>query len=195
MSIDKLRKNVRGAFTAPEAAKCGISRSRLADWAAAGVIERVERGIYRFPDDVCNPLPELEILIKRGTRFRVALQSALRLHDFTTALPSSIWIALPRGGRVPRVDFPLEVVFLSGDSWEYGSQTVDVQGLIIPTFSPEKTVADLFKFRNKTGLDIAVESLREGLRKRLFSVDALMAAADADRVTKAVTPYLEAFVA
>ena len=194
MLIDQFRKSVKGAFTVSEAAKCGVSRAKLAGWATVGVVERMERGIYRFPDDVCTPYPELEILVKHGTQFRVALQSALRLHDFTTALPSSVWIALPRGGRVPRVEFPLEVVFLSGSSWEHGSQTVNVQGLAVPTFSPAKTVADLFKFRNKTGFDIAIESLREGLRKKLFSVDCLMAAAEADRVARVVTPYVEAFV-
>ena len=194
MLIDQFRKSVKGAFTVSEAAKCGVSRAKLAGWATVGVVERMERGIYRFPDDVCTPYPELEILVKHGTQFRVALQSALRLHDFTTALPSSVWIALPRGGRVPKVDFPLEVVFLSGSSWEHGFQTVNVQGLAVPTFSPAKTVADLFKFRNKTGLDIAVESLKEGLRKKLFCVDELMAAAEADRAVKIVTPYLEAII-
>lgn len=194
MLAEEFRKNVKGSFTVSEAEKCGVSRSQLAGWATSGDVERVARGIYRFSDDVCNEQPEIEILVKRGTQFRVVLQSALRLHDFTTALPSSVWIALPRGGRVPKVDFPLEVVFLSGRSWEYGSQTVNVQSLAVPTFSPAKTVADLFKFRNKTGLDIAVESLREGLRKKLFSVDELLAAAEADRVARIVTPYLEAII-
>ena len=194
MLAAEFRKNVKGAFTVAEAANCGVSRSVLADWAAVGTVERAGRGIYRFPGDVCNPLPEIEILVKRGTQFRVALQSALRLHDFTTALPSSVWIALPRGGRVPKVDFPLEVIFLSGSSWEHGSQIINIQGLAVPTFSPAKTVADLFKFRNKTGLDLAVESLRDGFRKKLFSVDELMAAAGVDRVARIVTPYLEAII-
>lgn len=181
-----------GAFTLAEAAERDISRTQLAAWAKTGKVERIARGIYRFPSRPRASIPEIEVLIKRGTRFTVALLSALQLHGFTTALPSSIWIALPRGGRTPAVNFPLEVSFLSGESWTHGVMQVHVDGLEVPVFSPAKTVADLFKFRNKTGVDLAVEALREGLRRRKFDIDELMAAAEADRVANVIAPYVEA---
>ena len=192
MSDTKFAKAFNGAFSLAEAAQHGIARAQLAAWAKAGKVERVARGIYRIPDRHSTTIPEIEVLIKRGTHFTVALLSALQLHGFTTALPSSIWIALPRGGRTPAVDFPLEVSFLSGESWTHGVMHITVDDLEIPVFSPAKTVADLFKFRNKTGIDLAVEALREGLRGRKFDIDELMAAAAADRVANVIAPYVEA---
>ena len=82
--------------------------------------------------------------------------------------------------------------FLSGESWTHGVTHVMVDDLKVPVFSPAKTVADLFKFRNKTSVDLAVEALREGLRKRKFDIDELMAAAEADRVANVIAPYVEA---
>ena len=183
------KKNFREYFPCPMP-PCMGCRGRLCQ----KEIERIARGIYRKPDAPHIPYPEIEILLKRKTRFVVALQSALRLHNFTTAMPSSLWIALSRGGRVPSVDFPLDHVFLSGASWTYGIQTIDSHGLSIPVFSPAKTVADIFKFRNKIGLDAAIESLREGLRKNLFDVSELLGAAKVNRVENIITPYVEALI-
>ena len=92
------------------------------------------------------------------------------------------------------MDFPLDHVFLSGASWTYGIQTIDSHGLSIPVFSPAKTVADILKFRNKIGLDAAIESLREGLRKNLFDVSELLGAAKVNRVENIITPYVEALI-
>ena len=192
MPDTKSMKTFNGAFSLADAAERGIARAQLAAWTKDGKVERVARGIYSIPSCPRTTIPEIEVLIKRGTHFTVALLSALQLHGFTTALPSSIWIALPRGGRTPTVDFPLEVSFLSGESWTHGVTHVMVDDLKVPIFSPAKTVADLFKFRNKTGIDLAVEALREGLRKRKFDIDELMAAATADRVANVIAPYVEA---
>ena len=192
MTDTKFIKTFNGVFSLADAAERGIARAQLAAWTKTGKVERVARGIYRIPNRPRTTIPEIEVLLKRGTHFTVALLSALQLHGFTTALPSSIWIALPRGGRTPAVDFPLEVSFLSGESWAHGVTHVMVDNLKVPVFSPAKTVADLFKFRNKTGVDLAVEALREGLRKRKFDIDELMAAAAADRVSNVSAPYVEA---
>ena len=194
MSVTCSKKELQGIFSVSDAAMHGMSRTSLSKAERAGEIERIARGIYRKPDAPHIPYPEIEILLKRKTRFVVALQSALRLHNFTTAMPSSLWIALSRGGRVPSVDFPLDHVFLSGASWTYGIQTIDSHGLSIPVFSPAKTVADIFKFRNKIGLDAAIESLREGLRKNLFDVSELLGAAKVNRVENIITPYVEALI-
>ena len=194
MSVSCSIKELQGVFSVTDAAMHGISRTLLSKAERSGEIERVARGVYRKLDAPYVPYPEIEILLKRKTHFVVALQSALRLHDFTTAMPSSLWIALSRGGRVPAVDFPLDHVFLTGESWRYGIQTIDSNGLSIPVFTPAKTVADLFKFRNKIGLDLAIESLREGLRKNLFDVNELLGAAKVNRVENVITPYVEALI-
>ncbi|MBE6398141.1 MAG: transcriptional regulator [Lentisphaerae bacterium] len=192
MSDTNFAKNFNGAFSLAEAAEHGITRAHLATWTKVGKVERIARGIYRIPNLHRTTIPEIEVLIKRGTHFTVALLSALQLHGFTTVLPSSVWIALPRGGRTPTVDFPLEVSFLSGESWTHGVMHITVDDLEVPVFSPAKTVADLFKFRNKTGVDLAVEALREGLRGRKFDITELMEAAAADRVANVIAPYVEA---
>ena len=194
MSVSHSIKKLQGVFSVTDAAMHGISRTFLSKAERSGEIERIARGVYRKSDAPYVPYPEIEILMKRKTRFVVALQSALRLHNFTTAMPSSLWIALSRGGRVPSVDFPLDHVFMSGESWTYGIQTIDSHGLSIPVFTPAKTVADLFKFRNKIGLEAAIESLREGLRKNLFDISELLGAAKANRVENVITPYAEALI-
>ncbi len=169
-----------------------VSRTHLSNLTKQGKLERVARGIYcpadYFPTNDCF---EIEVLLKRGTRFVVALQSALKLYGFTTALPSTLEIALPYHARVPKVYFPLSTVHLSGAAWEYGRTVLLKDGLEIPIFSAAKTVADLFKFRNRLGIDLAIEGLREGLRNRYFTPSEFMDAAKADRVTKIVAPYLE----
>lgn len=180
-------------FTAKEAAECGLPRWRLAQMVDRGDLERVSRGVYQKRGVIGSSMPEVEVLTARGTDFVVALESALWIHEFSTAAPHELWIALRRGARTPKVDFPLRIVRVDDCSFDMGAEWRDVQGVRVRVYSPAKTVADLFKFRNKLGMERALEALKDGFRKRLFTVDELFKCAKADRVFRIIVPYIEGY--
>lgn len=177
-----------GLISAREA---NVSRALLSRYARCGKLLRLSRGVYCPADYEPTTVHEIEILLKKKIDFVVAMQSALQMHEFTTATPHSMEIAIPHGSRTPKEDFPLTVFHLSGSAWEFGRVWVTHEGVEIPIFSPAKTVADLFKFRNRYGIDLAIEGLREGIKARKFTPNEFIAAAKADRVESIVMPYLE----
>lgn len=190
-AIDKLFK-LKNTFTVHEAAEQGISRQQLSLYYQQGKIERIGRGVYSPKDQELNPYVALELLAKRNTNFVVCLLSALQIHNFTTQLPHSHWIAIPHGARVPKLEFAtLSCVRLTPKPYEHGIETHNLYGIDIKVYSAAKTVADCFKFRNKIGMDVAIEALQEGYRSRLFTIPELMTAAEICRVAKIITPYVE----
>ena len=122
----------------------------------------------------------------------ICLISALRFHDLTTQVPHEVWMAISEKARRPKVDYPpLRIVRFSGDSLDYGAVTQKVEGVPIRVFDPAKTVADCFKYRNKIGLDVALEALRDCYRQRKATMDELWKAAKVCRVARVMQPYLE----
>lgn len=182
----------RRTFSIREAASLGVGRAQLASMVRSGELRRLMAGVYAPVDAAISLYPELEILAAKGSEGVVALESALRLHDFTTALPSTVYWAVPKGAQAPRVDFPCTVLRISGAAYDCGVESHTIaDGLTIKVYSAAKTVADLFKFRSRVGVDVAIEALREGLGKRKFSVDQLMDCARIDRVHAVMSPYVE----
>jgi predicted transcriptional regulator of viral defense system len=120
------------------------------------------------------------------------LLSALRFHDLTTQSPHDVWIAIgPKAWR-PRVDGPKIRVFrFSGAALTEGVETHTIEGVTVKVYGVAKTVADCFKFRNKVGLDVALEALRESWRERRASMDDLWLYAKVCRVSNVMRPYLE----
>jgi len=186
-----VRKTPNGVFTNAEAAKTGLRRQQLAVLAKEGKVTRISRGVYTQCESSSLSQLEMIVLAKRGTDCIIALESALVLHGFTTATPHALWIAMRRGARKPATDFPIEIIRVSDPAYFDRIEEHDVNGVSVRVYSAAKTVADLFKFRNKTGLSLALEALHEGLRKQLFTVDELMAAAKIDRVNNLILPYVQ----
>jgi predicted transcriptional regulator of viral defense system len=123
------------------------------------------------------------------------LLSALQFHELGTQAPYEIWLAIDRKAWKPVVDWPpLRVVRFSGEALAFGVETHTLEGVSVKITSREKTVADCFKYRNKIGLDVALEALRDYLRSRRRSVDELIRAARVCRVARVMQPYLEAMV-
>lgn len=170
----------------------GVNRVVLGRLVAEGVLERVGRGLYTAPT---SKITAHHTLVEASVRIPaciVCLLSALRFHQLTTQSPHEVWIALGVKARKPRTDWPpLRVVRFSGAALAYGVEAHTIEGVEVRVTSPAKTVADCFKYRNKIGIDVAVEALTEYRRKR-GSVDELMQAAAVDRVTVVIRPYLEA---
>lgn len=192
--IDFLQQHKR--FSLATAQACGISRARVAYYLSRGEIVRLARGVYGDArGEIGSETVDFETLAICGYEFTIALFSALKFHGFTTVDPIDVWIALPQKARRPeKVLFPLRVIWLGEKSYRYGVQTIASGNVKFKVFSPAKTVADLFKFRNKFGIDVAIEALKEGWEKRYFTADELYRAAEVCRVTRVMAPYMESLL-
>lgn len=173
--------------------RAGVSRSQIRQLVEGGEIERVARGLYRLPGASRSERQDLAEVARRVPRGVVCLLSALRFHGLTTVNPFEVWLAIERNAWRPRIEHPpLRLVYLSSSAFGEGVEEHEVDGTQVRVFSAAKTVADCFKFRNKIGTDVAVEALREYRRVHPKHLDAVWRAAEVDRVTQVMRPYLEA---
>jgi predicted transcriptional regulator of viral defense system len=175
-----------------ELEEAGLSRSQIQRLHEQGVLERVARGLYRLPEAPATErqhLAEAARLVPDGV---VCLLSALRFHGLTTQNPFEVWMAIHQNAWRPQVDQPpLRLVHMSGPSFEEGVEDHDLDGVPVQVFSAAKTVADCFKFRNKIGVDVAVEALRDFRRLHPKELEAVWRFAEVNRVGRVVAPYLE----
>jgi predicted transcriptional regulator of viral defense system len=178
---------------ARDLAKHGLPTMALSRLVAAGKLQRVTRGVYSLPQrpiSAHRSLAEVAIRVPRGV---VCLLSALRVHGIGTQAPFEVWLAIPQTMPAPRLEQPaLRVVRMSGSALSQGIERVEVDGVSVPVFKLAKTVADCFKYRNKIGLDVALEALSEAWRARRVTMDELWHYATIDRVHNVMRPYLEA---
>ena len=185
----------RGLLHARDIASLNVPTVVLTRLVRAGKLERVGRGVYApagKPGSAQRSLAEVALRAPRGV---MCLLTALRVHDIGTQSPFEVWLALPPGVIAPRVEpKKLRIVRLSGKSLTEGIDRIHIDGVAVPVFNAAKTIADCFKFRNKIGLDVALEALREGWRERKVSMDALSHYAAVNRVANVMRPYLEALV-
>ena len=162
---------------------------RLSD---QGVIERIGRGLYRVAGSEVTEHQSLVEACKRVPQGVVCLLSALRFHGLTTQNPFAVWLAIDRKAWQPRVDYPLlQIVRFSGEALSSGVETHVLQGVQVRVYSPAKTIADCFKYRNKIGLDVAIEALQDCIGRRLCTFDDLWRFARICRVANVMRPYLE----
>jgi len=181
------------AFRAGEALKAGVHPRTLYKMRDQGVIERLGRGMYRFADMPSLGNPDLATVAMKVPKGVICLISALSYHEMTTEIPHEIYLALPRGAEPPRLDYPpLRIFWFSGPAFEEGIERHDVDGIPMQVYSPEKTLADCFKYRNKIGLDVVLEALKLYRQRKRFKADTLVHFARICRVEKVMRPYLEA---
>lgn len=188
-----LRLARKGPVRARDLDEAGIPRAYLRRLCERGLLEQVDRGLYRLTDAPVTELHSLAEVAKRVPHAIVCLLSALQVHGLTTEAPHAVWILIDRHARQPKVSYPkLEIVRASGPAREHGVEKRTIEGVPVRLTTPAKTVADCFRYRRHLGLDVALEALREYLRRKRGGVDALVAAARADRVYALMRPYLEA---
>jgi predicted transcriptional regulator of viral defense system len=160
-----------------------------------GKLVREGRGLYSLPDadvTVHHGLAQASKAIPKGV---ICLLSALRFHEIGTQAPHEVWIAIDRRAARPRVERPrMRIVRFSGKALTEGIEERRVEGVPVKIYNPAKTVADCFKYRNKIGLDVALEALRDVIRERKSSTDELWRYAKICRVTKIIRPYMEAIL-
>ena len=161
-----------------------------------GEIQRVARGLYRLRDAPLTELETIAAVSKRIPNAIVCLLTALHVHSIGTQAPRDVWIALDRKARKPaRLPARVRIVRFSGAMLTYGIQTRPMLGVPVSITSPARTIVDCFRYRNKVGIDVAMEALRDAVRSRITTVDKISRAAEMCRIRTVIGPYLEALSA
>ena len=170
----------------------GVPRQQLYRLVRGGLVVRESRGIYVAGEHELSADHVLAQVARRVPAGVFCLLTALRFHELTTQGPSEVWIALPEKARRPSLDYPrLRVARFSGEALTEGVETHLVEGVEIRVYSAAKTVADCFKFRNKIGIDVAVEALRDFSRRYRGGGTDLARFARICRVARVMQPYLD----
>lgn len=184
----------RSAVRSKELTAAGVARAHLSRLTAAGKLVRVARGLYALPEREPGTQEGLAVVAQRMPGALFCLLTALRLHELTTVAPFEVWMAIGNKDRVPKSEWPpLRVVRYSGAALQSGVESMTVAGTPVRVTTVAKTVADCFKFRRTVGIDVARDALREALRGKRATVDALWKCARICRVTAIMRPYLEAY--
>lgn len=183
-----------GMVRTQEARAAGIHSRTLAALVSAGTLVRLSRGVYQL----ANTAPaqtDLAVVARKVPRAIVCLVSALAHHRLTTQIPHAVDLAVPRGFKDRKFEYPPVRFYRFGDaSLAVGVERIQVAGRAMRVYGAAKTVADCFKFRNKIGRDIAIEALRNYLRRKDAKVKDLMHFARINRVQAVMTPYLESML-
>jgi predicted transcriptional regulator of viral defense system len=183
----------KGPIRARDLDDAAIPRTYLARLCKRGVLEHVDRGLYRLVDAPVTELHSLAEVAKRVPHAVICLLSALQVHELTTEAPHAVWIMIDTHARAPAIGYPhVELVRASGKARSHGVEKRTIEGVPVRLTTPAKTVADCFRYRKHVGLDVALTALRECLRKYRGGIDALTKAARADRIYAFMRPYIEA---
>lgn len=173
----------------------GIDRKTIKRMTDSGELIRIARGLYSAADyipDSNYSLLEAHKLVRQGV---ICLLSALAYYEIGTQNPSMVWMAIPNRTWMPQVEnSPVQIVRFSGTSYNEGITEIDIENEAVRIYNIPKTVADCFKYRNKIGLDIALEALKDVLRQKKATVDELLYYAAICRVRSVITPYLESLI-
>lgn len=192
-ALDLLK--ARGMLRLKEFVAEGIGPETLARLVREEVVVRPARGLYQFPDtqvEAGHALAEAAVLVPEGI---VCLTSALQFHELTLQMPSAIWMAIDRTAWRPKIDYPrIRFVRFAGPALTEGVARHRIEGVEVPVTEPARTIVDCFRYRAKVGLDVAMEGLREGLRRRRCTPDELWRSARKARVWSVMRPYVEAMV-
>jgi len=173
----------------------GISREVLRLAARDGKVERVGRGLYSLPDAAATEHHSLVVAATRVDGARISHLSVLAFHGLTTQNPREVWITIPRTMRKPDTDaLHLRVVRCQADMLDDGTEWHDIEGTRVPVYSVARTLVDLFRQRNKLGVDVAIEALREAWRGKHFQLKELNRHAARFRMTRVMKPYLESLL-
>ena len=181
----------KGMVRAHELARIGVAGETLQQLLRSGALVRISRGLYAAPGRALNEHDQLAQLAIKHPHMVFCLLTALQIHGLTTQAPHEVWVAIAPNARAPKVSYPpLRIVRISDPG--LGLEQIALDGVVhISVTSIAKTVADCFKFRNKIGLDIALEALRDAWRQKKVTMDELWESAQLCRVANVMRPYLE----
>jgi len=184
-----------GILRTAQALRAGIHPGTLYTMRDTGTLEVISRGVYRLADSSPLGNPDLVTVAIRVPGGVICLISALAFHEITTQIPHEVHLALPRGAEEPRLDYPpIKTYRFTDEAFTGGVEIHELDGISVRIYSPEKTLADCFKFRNKIGIDTALEAVRLYRERRSVKVDEIMRYAGICRVKRIIRPYLEALL-
>lgn len=192
--IEIFRRN-GGQLRMSEAIAHGITRYMLYALRDKRIIEQVSRGVYRLKELPPISNPDLVTVSLRYPNAVICLISALSYHNITTQIPHSVYMAVPRNSRTPSIDYPpIQVHRYSSAAYSAGIERHVIDGASVKIYTPEKTLADCFKFRNKIGMDVVLEALKLYKSRKKFDLEKLLMFSEVCRVKKIMMPYLEATI-
>ena len=184
-----------GQLRMSEAIAHGITRYMLYSLRDKGIIEQVSRGIYRLVELPPISNPDLVTVSLRFPNAVICLISALSYHNITTQIPHVVSVAVPRDSRIPSLEYPpVQAHRFSNEAYNSGIENHSIDGVPVKIYTPEKSLADCFKFRNKIGMDVVIEALKLYRSRQQFNLEKLLTYAEVCRVKNIMTPYLEATI-
>ena len=197
-STDKaieLLQTQKGVLCTADILNLGIHPRTLYTLRDTGVLEQLSRSVYRLASKGPVEHPDLVTVAARCPRAVICLVSALSFHQLTTLIPHSVSIALPKGSETPRIEYPpVGVHRFSDECYNTGIERHAIEGITLQVYTPEKTIADCFKFRNKIGMDAVMEALKLYRKEKAFDVSKLLDYGRVCRVENIMKPYLEALL-
>src|SRR5450830_540685 len=183
----------QGMLRPSDLAGVGVARIVLTRLTASGQLEKVGRGLYRLPDTQTSEHESLITVAIKVPQAVFCLLTALQFHELTTQLPRQIWIAMPRGSHAPKIDYPpVKMVQFTGAAYAEGIELFERDQVMLKVYGVAKTIADCFKHRNKIGIDVALEALKDARAQKKVSANDLWRFAKICRVANVMRPYLEA---
>ncbi len=187
----KIARDV-GVIRAKDMAARGIHPSVLQHLAQQGLLIRSGRGLYTSVEADITEHHTLVEAVKRVPNGVICLLSALSYYELTSQAPFEVWMAIPQKARHPKDNLiPLRIVYMSGETLDVGIEEHRIEGITVRVYCIAKTVVDCFKYRNKIGLDVALEALRECWRERRCSIDEIWRYARFCRMENVIRPYLD----
>jgi predicted transcriptional regulator of viral defense system len=187
-------KDYGGMIRTSEAFNEGIAYKTFYTMRDQGILVRISRGLYRLADASPPGNPDLVTVAIRLPKAVICLISALDYYNLTEQIPHFVYVALPQDAELPRIDHPpLQIIWPSKKIYEVGIQEVILDNTPVKIYDPEKTITDCFKYRNKFGLDVAIDAIQRYFEQptKKQNLNALMKYAKLNRVEKIITPYIE----
>ena len=184
-----------GIIKTSEALEKGIHPRTFYHLRDTGELERLARGLYKLAEVSPYSDPDLVVIAVKISDAVVCLVSALAVHGLTTQIPRFVHIAIPRSVRYPKLEYPpLKVYRFSENSYASGVEKLDIGNVPVPVYNPEKTISDCFKYRNKLGIDIVIEALRNYKKTPGANLQYILEYSRVNRVERQIRPYLDALV-
>lgn len=182
-----------GVVRMSDLTKQGITRATVSRLVNEKKLEKLALGLYCLPGTGFSEKESLIIVASRAPQAVFCLLTALQIHDLTIQLPRKVWIAMPKGSHVPKMSYPpLKMVQYSDEAFSEGIEIIESDNIKLRVYNLAKTIADCFKHRNKIGLDVVMEVLKEAYSKNKVTIDELWRYAKICRVANVVRPYIEA---
>lgn len=195
ITYKKIFTDHHGILRASTAIELGVPKHVLYEMVRSGELVREAQGIYRLSESQPLGNPDLVQISLRVPRAVVCLISALYFHELTTQIPHQVYFALPRDVKTPKIEYPpIRVFHFSQEPYQAGIVEHEVDGVKVKIYDCEKTIADCFKFREKIGMDVTLEALKDYIKQPKMNVSLLLKYARVNRVEKIMRPYIEAMI-